>query len=135
MRKVDKIIIHCTATIENKDFNIVDIDRWHRKRGFRCVGYHYLVNLNGIIQRGRDIEEIGAHARGYNRNSIGVCYVGGLDSNRKPKDTRNEKQKKSLIHLINYLKLIYPDAEIIGHCDVSNKACPSFNAKEEYKNI
>lgn len=137
MRKIDKIIIHCSATPEGKDFDWTDIDRWHKQRGWSGIGYHYVIKLNGNIQSGRALEKIGAHAKGYNRKSIGVCYIGGVDNKLRPKDTRTPEQKKALIDLLNFLKLEHPEAEILGHRDLPNvtKACPSFHAYEEYKNL
>ena len=90
-RKIKEIIIHCTATKEGRNYSVEDVDLWHRERGFDCIGYHYLVDLNGLILTGRDIGRVGAHCKGHNANSIGICYVGGLDKNGKSKDTRTDK--------------------------------------------
>jgi N-acetylmuramoyl-L-alanine amidase len=132
MRFINKIIIHCTATREGLDFDRSDIDRWHKEEGYDCIGYHYVVCLNGDVQTGRPLEDVGAHARGYNTHSVGVCYVGGLDKDRNPKDTRTEAQKTAMSNLIKMLKAKFPEAEVIGHCDVSNRDCPCFDAKKEY---
>ena len=95
MRKIDEIIIHCAATPEGKPFTVADIDAWHRKRGFRCIGSHFVIYLDGSVHRGRAIEEVGAHCLGHNANSIGICYIGGCETNGKtPKDTRTEAQKQ-----------------------------------------
>ena len=88
MRIITEIIIHCSATPEGKPFTVADIDRWHRQRGFRCIGYHFVIYLNGSVHAGRPITESGAHCQGHNAHSIGICYVGGLDSLGQPKDTR-----------------------------------------------
>ena len=113
-----------------------DINKWHRERGFRGIGYHYVVYLDGSVHSGRTESEIGAHCKGRNSNSIGVCYIGGLDADGvTPKDTRTEMQKKALTELLGKLKEKYPNAKIYGHRDFANKACPCFDAKEEYKNI
>lgn len=135
MRKIDLIIVHCTATPEGKDFRAKDVDLWHRQRGFNKIGYHYLVDLNGTVEKGRDEAEIGAHCKGHNSDSIGVCYVGGLDKYGEPKDTRTEAQKKSLRSLLTKLKMKYPSAVIHGHRDFAAKACPCFDATGEYKNL
>lgn len=93
MRKINQIIVHCSATPEGKNFNANDIDRWHKERGFDCIGYHYVIDLDGTIEKGRPIEKVGAHVKGHNSNSIGVCYIGGLASDGKtPKDTRTVEQ-------------------------------------------
>ena len=137
MRKIDKIIIHCAATPEGIEFDWTDIDKWHKRRGWSGIGYHYVIKLDGTIQSGRPLEKIGSHAKGFNRNSIGVCYIGGIDGQRIPKDTRTPEQKKALIDLLSWLKLEYPEAEILGHCDLPKvtKDCPSFSAKDEYKDL
>jgi len=132
MRAIDKIIIHCAATPEGKKFDIKDIDKWHKARGFKGCGYHFVILLNGTVQRGRIEAEIGAHCRGYNGNSIGVCYIGGVDKNLKPKDTRTTKQKHALKMLIESLKDKYKLASVHGHNEFSKKACPCFDVQKEY---
>ena len=94
------VIIHCTATKEGQAVTVADVTKWHKARGFSTIGYHYLTGLNGEIWTGRNIEQPGAHTEGHNSNSIGVCYVGGLDANLKTKDTRILAQKESLLRLI-----------------------------------
>lgn len=136
MRKINKIIIHCAATPEDKNFTVEDINRWHKERGFIKIGYHYVIYIDGSIHQGRELEEVGAHCTGYNRDSIGICYIGGVDKDGKtPKDTRTNAQKESLLKLIKELKIKFPQAEIYGHRDFSKKDCPSFDAKTEYENI
>lgn len=136
MRRITEIIIHCTATSEGRDFTVEDIRRVHKKRGFNDVGYHYIVYRDGSIHKGRAEEFIGAHCKGHNSYSIGVCYVGGMTAdNRSPKDTRTPEQKAALVALIKRLKASYPKATIHGHREFANKACPCFNAREEYQNL
>ena len=134
MRKIDKIILHCSATKEGQHFTTADIDNWHRARGFAKIGYHFVVYLDGSVHKGRDISEIGAHCLGQNKNSIGICYIGGLDKNGKPKDTRTPEQKKALISLVAELKEKYPNATIHGHNEFAAKACPCFDVQNEFKN-
>ena len=136
MRKINEIIVHCAATPEGKNFKAADIDRWHRERKMKCIGYHYVVDLDGTVEPGRPESEIGAHCLGHNQYSIGVCYVGGLAANGKtPKDTRTATQKEALLALLKKLRAKYPKASIHGHRDFAAKACPSFDATTEYKNI
>ena len=135
MRKITEIIIHCAATKDGAKFTAEDIDRWHKQRGFDRIGYHYVIDLDGTIEPGRDLDCIGAHCKGHNVNSIGICYIGGVDANLKPKDTRTPEQKSSLLLLLKFLRSKYPDAKIYGHRDFSDKACPSFDAKTEYANL
>jgi N-acetylmuramoyl-L-alanine amidase len=136
MRKIDEILVHCAATPEGKDFTVEDIDKWHKARGFKKIGYHFVIYNDGSIHKGRDIEEVGAHCTGHNSRSIGICYIGGVAKDGKtPKDTRTEPQKKALLELLGELRKKYPKAKIYGHRDFAAKACPSFDAKNEYKNI
>ena len=132
MRTISEIIIHCSATPEGKPFTIADIDQWHRQRGFRCIGYHFVIYLDGSVHAGRPIAESGAHCHGHNAHSIGICYVGGLDSLGQPKDTRTPAQKTSLVKLVNQLKNEYPNAKVHGHNEYANKACPCFDVQEEF---
>lgn len=132
MKPITEIIIHCSATREGADYHASDIDRWHKQRGFKQIGYHYVIDLDGTIEGGRPENEIGAHCTGHNGNSIGVCYVGGLSADGKPKDTRTDAQKRSLLQLLRMLVKKYPQATIHSHRDFANKACPSFDATKEY---
>jgi len=135
MRQINKIIIHCSATPEGRKTSAEEIKSWHLERGFSDIGYHYIVHLDGSISYGRNIEKIGAHSKGQNKMSIGVCYIGGLDECLDPKDTRTPQQKESLLILLKTLKKLHSKAVIYGHRDFSEKACPSFNAFDEYKFI
>lgn len=140
-RKIDLLIVHCTATPEGKNFTTADIKRWHTApkpngRGWSDIGYHYVIYLDGSIHKGRDESVIGAHCSGQNANSIGICYVGGVAKDGKtPKDTRTDAQKHSLLKLLKELKAKYPNATIHGHREFAAKACPSFDAKAEYKHL
>lgn len=135
-RYITEIIVHCSATPEGKDFTVNDIKKWHLARGFSDIGYHYVIYRDGSVHIGRDESKIGAHCTGHNSNSIGVCYIGGCEKDGKtPKDTRTSAQKKALLELLRELKRKYPKATIYGHRNFSDKACPSFDAKTEYKNL
>jgi N-acetylmuramoyl-L-alanine amidase len=136
MRKINKIIIHCSATREGQDIKTETIRGWHVDgNGWSDIGYHFCILLDGTIDIGRPIERSGAHTIGENKNSIGVCYIGGVDKDLKPKDTRTDLQKLSLLNLMTVLKEIYPEVVVHGHRDFSSKACPSFDATNEYKDI
>ena len=136
MRTINEIIVHCSATAEGRPFTVADIDRWHRERGFRKIGYHYVIYLDGSIHAGRSEAETGAHCLGHNARSIGVCYIGGCAADgRTPKDTRTPQQKATLATLLRELRCRYPGAEIHGHRDFAAKACPSFDATAEYRQL
>ena len=153
-RRIDYIAVHCTATPEGQDQTVAQIKAGHLKRGFSDIGYHYIIYRDGTVHEGRNVDISGAHVSGYNAHSIGVVYVGGLENRPgvpyaqlKAKDTRTEQQKASLLALLMDLRRLYPDAVIQGHRDFSPdlnhdgiiepkewiKACPSFDAKTEYK--
>ena len=134
-RRINYLVIHTSDTPEGKNFTIDDIRGWHTYgNGWSDIGYHFVIHLDGSIHKGRDIDTIGAHVKGYNVDSIGICYIGGSDKNGNPKDTRTPSQKRSLNKLLFELKHSFPDAEILGHRDFPNvsKACPSFDAIKEY---
>lgn len=136
MKKIDTIIIHCTATPEGMDFRASDIDRWHKEQGWQMIGYNYVIDLDGTVEVGRPLSMTGAHCKGWNNRSIGIVYVGGVASavdkrgrlvaakdvkgNPIPKDTRTPAQKKALNDLVYKLLDKYPDVtRIIGHRDTS----------------
>lgn len=133
MRKIDMIIVHCTATPRGRDVTVADIDRWHRMRGFDCIGYHYVVMLDGRIEPGRPVDKAGAHCKGYNQRSIGIAYVGGVECDgTTPADTRTPSQRAALRVLIENLKKKYNVTTVRGHRDFAAKACPCFDAMTEY---
>lgn len=144
-RRIDEIIVHCTASREGQPMTVEQIRRDHIKNNhWADIGYQYVVYLDGTVHIGRDVDIAGAHADGHNIRSIGVVYVGGLENDPrkaykdlKAKDTRTDAQKAALMSLLIDLRKLYPYAKIIGHRDVDThgKECPSFNAKWEYRNI
>jgi len=134
-RTISEIIVHCTATPEGKPFTVEDIRRWHKAQGWSDIGYHYVVYLDGTVHKGRDVSIAGAHCLGHNAHSIGVSYIGGVDAQGHPKDTRTPQQKAALLMLLKKLKRLYPHASIHGHRDFAAKACPSFDATQEYSQL
>lgn len=135
-RNIKEIIVHCSATIEGRNYTVDDIRRWHKQQGWSDIGYHYVVYRDGSVHDGRDVNISGAHCTNHNSYSIGVCYIGGVASDGKTaKDTRTPEQKDGLLRLLQELRALYPKASIHGHRDYANKACPSFDATKEYKNI
>lgn len=136
MRKINKIIVHSTATPEGRDVSIDEVRRWHvEENGWSDIGYHFLIALDGTVEEGRPIERTGAHTLRHNWDSIGVAYVGGMSTDLgKAADTRTEDQKEALVDLLVQLKDAY-GGTVYGHRDFSNKECPGFDAKTEYENI
>ena len=132
-RKIDKIILHCAATPEGRDVKTETIKSWHVKgNGWSDIGYHFVIELDGAVKNGRPLHRSGAHTKGHNATSIGICYVGGIDKDKKPKDTRTEAQRKAMDQLVDDLKMEHPTASVHGHNEFAAKACPSFDVSKEY---
>lgn len=150
---IDAIVIHCSATREGQDVRASDIDKMHKERGFAMIGYNYVIDLDGTVEEGRPLTRDGAHCntkglsgKSYNKHSVGICYVGGLDKDGKAKDTRTPAQKIALADLVRRLVMEYPVVEVIGHRDASPdlngdgtissnewiKACPCFDVRAEF---
>ena len=129
-RRIDLIVIHCSATRATQRYTVDDCRRDHRARGFADIGYHYYITRDGVVHAGRALYQVGAHATGYNEHSIGVCYEGGLDIRGRPSDTRTPEQKETLQKLLERLKEDYPDAKVVGHRDLPGvqKDCPCYDA-------
>lgn len=131
LRRINEIILHCSATREGKDYTVADIRQWHLARNFADIGYHYVIYRDGSVHTGRPLSQAGAHCSGHNTNSIGVCYIGGYASDGKtPKDTRTPEQKKALRSLINNLSTLFPGATVHAHREYANKACPCFDVSQ-----
>ena len=136
MRNITLIVVHCSASPEGRDFRASDIDRWHRAMGWKMIGYHYVIDLDGTIETGRPETMVGAHCEGHNEHSLGVCFIGGLDSRGRPSDTRTPEQKAALRQLLEKLHEAYPQAFIVAHHDLNPaKACPCYDAVEEYADL
>ena len=132
-RKINLIVIHCSANRSNQRFTVEMLKACHNARfNGKGIGYHYFIEKDGQVFQTRDENEIGMHARHYNAHSIGICYEGGLDEKGRPADTRTPAQRAALIALLRSLKIDYPDAEIMGHCELEgvHKACPSVSCSE-----
>ena len=152
-QNIDAIVIHCTASKAGQDIRAADIDKQHQERGFAMIGYNYVVDLDGTVEDGRPLSRDGAHCntaglsgKSYNKHSIGIVYVGGLDENGNPADTRTPEQKQALADLVYRLINEYPIVEVIGHRDASPdkngngkiernewiKQCPCFDVRAEF---
>lgn len=128
------IVIHCTATKPSQDIGRDEIDAWHRHQGWFGIGYHFVIRRDGAIELGRDEKVAGAHAKGFNHNSVSVALVGGSTEKnvRVAENNFTEAQFDSLNTLLKELQSNYPDAEIIGHRDLPDvkKECPAFDVKD-----
>lgn len=133
MRKLNRIILHCTATEAGKDFDAQDIDQWHKARGWQEIGYHYVIKLDGEIELGRNINLVGSHVKGHNMDSIGVVYVGGLKGG-KAVDTMTNAQHVAFEKLVDSLRVVFGKfIPVHGHNEYdSGKACPSFKVQDKY---
>ena len=137
MIKWKGIVIHHSLTKDTESLSWDAIKRYHiDTNGWSDIGYHFYIDISGKIWKGRDIDKTGAHTKGHNRNSIGICYCGGVENDGKtPKDTRTPEQKESLLHVLKTLMAMFPLATIYSHNEFANKACPSFDATKEYENL
>ncbi len=129
------IIIHCTATRANRDYTTEQLLKDHKKRGFRTIGYHFYIRRSGVVTQHRNLLEVGAHCRPYNRCSIGICYEGGLDTQGRPADTRTPEQRGQMASLVRKLRRLFPKAQVRGHRDMPGtlpKECPCFDVQKEF---
>lgn len=130
-RYIDLIVIHCSATRADRSYNVDDCRRDHLARGFANIGYHYYITRDGVVHAGRPLYQEGAHARGFNRRSIGICYEGGLTPEGIPADTRTPRQRLCMRLLLQRLLTDYPQAEVVGHNQLNRaKACPGFDVRK-----
>jgi N-acetyl-anhydromuramyl-L-alanine amidase AmpD len=148
-RNIKRIFIHCTATREGQDIDAATIKRWHLRQGWSDIGYHFVIQLDGTIEKGRAESRTGSHVKGFNTGSIGVVYVGGLDAQGKAKDTRTPEQKEAMAALVRELVEAYPSSDVLGHRDASPdkdgdgvvephewlKMCPCFDVRKWWKAV
>lgn len=149
MRKINLLVIHCSATRADRSLTSFDLDTMHRRRGFNGTGYHYYIRRDGTLFFTRPLERIGAHAKGFNEGSVGICYEGGLDCEGRPADTRTPEQRAVLLLLVAQLLEKFPGSRVCGHRDLSPdrngngeiepeewiKSCPCFEVKKEFTTI
>lgn len=129
MIEINEIFMHCSATNPKADIDAATIRKWHKDRGWRDIGYHYVIKRDGTLETGRPLTQTGAHAKGHNRNSIGICMVGGVDTKGRADSNFTRAQWKTAEELVEDLTKKYPNAKVRGHREVSSKACPSFDAE------
>lgn len=148
MRFINLIVVHCSATRCDRNYSEHDLTTDHLRRGFSGAGYHFYIRKNGDIKTLRPVSQPGAHAKGYNAHSIGICYEGGLDEHGRPADTRTIYQEHSLHVLLMFMRMDYPGCRICGHRDLSPdlnhngeiepeewiKECPCFDVSTLLRN-
>ena len=147
--RTDSIVIHCSATAPDSDIGVDEIDSWHKARGWSGVGYHAVIRRDGQVEFGRHFDEPGAHVQGQNFRSVGVCLVGGVNEEAEPEDNFTEEQMESLLQTVQFLRLAYPEATVLGHRDLSDdldgdgvveewewvKDCPCFDVRDWWNGI
>lgn len=146
-RRTDYIVIHCSATPPTSDIGADEINNWHEKRGWDGIGYAAVIRRDGTIEFGRHFDAVGAHVKGQNYRSVGICLVGGVNSKHEPEDNFTDPQMISLVYVVNVMVLAYPNAEVLGHRDLSPdldgdgiierhewlKDCPCFDVREWWR--
>ena len=149
MRNIDLLVVHCAATRPSLDIGAREINEWHKRRGWSRIGYHYVIRRDGTLETGRPESQIGAHSKGHNANSIGICLVGGVNDKGKAENNFTEFQFNTLERLLSDLKVKYPNADILGHRDLSPdidgdgvieswewvKDCPSFQVRDWWASV
>ncbi len=125
------LVVHCSATKPSMDIGLREIKRWHvDDNGWRDVGYHYIIRRNGEVELGRSNRDTGAHAAGYNHKSISLCMVGGMAEDNSAENNFTAQQWTALLDLVKQIKVDYPEANVIGHNEISEKECPSFDVQK-----
>ena len=129
-KETNYIVIHSTHTKPNANISIRTVDEWHRKRGMLKVGYHFFIRREGLIEVGRGVNDIGAHTKEHDLDSVSVCLAGGLNTRGIVAPDYAKEQLETLFVLVKTLKHMYPDAKVVGHRDLSKTDCPSFDVKD-----
>ena len=133
---INRVILHCSTTNEGTDVTAAMIRAWHKDRGWSDIGYHYIVRLDGTVESGRPINKRGSHVRGHNKDSIGICYVGGLDSNGHAKNTMTAQQRRSIETLCRSLcTALNKPLTLHGHSEFTRKDCPSFKVSDTFPEL
>ncbi len=130
------IVIHCSATRADQHVTVEDIRRWHVvDNGWSDIGYHWIIDRNGKIHHGRNAQAQGAHVKGHNHESVGICLIGGIDENGNPEDNYTSAQWLMLEMLVETLELRYPQAMVVGHYFFTPyKTCPNFIVEDWMSN-
>ena len=136
MRDIKAIVLHCSATPPGRDIGAAEIRKWHKAKGWKDIGYHFVIRLSGKTELGRSITQAGSHVLGHNATTVGVCYIGGVDADMQPLDTMNAAQEAAFEKIVKTLRGQYGPLEIFGHNDFTDaKACPSFKVGEKFARL
>lgn len=141
------IVVHCSASQASAELTAADIRRQHKNQGWMDIGYHFVIRRDGVIEHGRPVDAVGSHVKGRNSESLGICLIGGLNAKGRGEFNYTEEQMKSLDHIIKLMVNKYPDAEVLGHRDLSPdkngdgkitsidwlKECPCFDVRDWLK--
>lgn len=130
MRNIDTVIIHCAYTPPSMDIGVDEIRQWHKQKGWSDIGYHFVIRRDGTVEAGRTVDLAGAHAKGHNETSIGICLVGGMSDNGDAEFNFTQWQIHQMIDLVEAMRIAHGVTKVIGHRDVSDKTCPCFDVKE-----
>jgi len=136
-RDIKLIVIHCADTYARMDIGVKEIKQWHTSapKYWSDIGYHFVIRRDGTLEIGRPLNRNGAHCKGYNKSSIGICYAGGKGDDNKPQDNRTDAQKKTLSALIISLQAEYPSVEVKGHNELANKYCPAYDVQKDMQSL
>lgn len=129
---VKYIVLHYSATYPDQDIGAAEIRQMHLARGFNDIGYHYVIRRDGRVEKGRADRIVGAHVKGHNTGSLGICCVGGVDRATGPNvgvDNRTAAQKDATVSLVKRLLADHPAAQVVGHRDLGPTQCPGFDVR------
>lgn len=138
MNNITHLVVHYSATFEDQNLTVKDIDKMHKARGWKGVGYHYVIRRDGVVEKGRPDNVVGAHVAGQNSGKIGICCIGGCNRATGPDkgvDNRTPAQIKAQIALIKTLLARYPKAKVVGHRDLAPTQCPGFDVIPWWKSV
>ncbi|MCL6270269.1 N-acetylmuramoyl-L-alanine amidase [Sansalvadorimonas sp. 2012CJ34-2] len=130
--ETNTIVVHCSATKPDQSVTFDTIKRWHlMERAFMDIGYHWVIERDGSVKQGRPIDDWGAHVKGHNHESVGICLVGGTDQDGNAEDNFTSIQKRMLKFLVGGCLQLWPEAVVKGHYHFNrDKDCPSFDIEQ-----
>lgn len=135
--KITHIVVHYSATYSDQDITAADIDKMHKARGWKGIGYHWFIRRDGTLEQGRPENQVGAHVGGQNTGKLGICWAGGLERGASNKGVNNmtDEQEATLIKQIRAMLKRYPGAEVVGHRDLAATQCPGFDVRSWWAKV